>query len=137
MGRQRSVQAQVMERAAAILATAHSFRADPQRFEWLRVLLESRGFDARAGILVELGSVPDQGCWVHHGMWLTSSGTFLKFDADETYGTRPFQGSGLLEFSQVEDVSAQVSTDDRTPGIGKPFGRLALDALHHLGMADR
>lgn len=137
MARQRNVQVQVIERAADILATARSFRTDPQRFEWLRALLASRGLDARAGILAELHSVPDQGCWVHYGMWLTSSGTFLKFVADETYGTLPYRGSGLLESSEVEDVSAQVSTDDRIPGIGKPFGRLAVDALHQLGMAER
>jgi hypothetical protein len=135
MGKQRSVQTQVNERGAEIVEVARSFIDRPNQFEWLRALLATYGYDAKTGILLELRSVPDQGCWVHYGMWLTSSGTFLKFVADEAYGQRPLDGSGLLVYSKLEEVSEQISTSEHRPGTGKSFGRLALEALRHLGMS--
>ncbi len=68
-------------------------------------------------------------------MWLTASGTFLKFVADEAFGKRPLDGSGLLQCSSVEDVTEQTATAKRVPGTGNSFGWLALDALQQLGMA--
>ena len=132
MGRQRNVQVQVTERSAEILQTARSFADFPERFEWLRALLATYGFDADAGILAELRSVPDQGCWVHYGTWLTSSGSFLKFVADEKFGERLLDGSGLLERSELEDVTEKVPTTAHAPGTGKSFGWLALDAMREL-----
>ena len=67
-------------------------------------------------------------------MWLTASGTFLKFVADEVFGERPLEGSGLLQYSNVEDVTAQTATAKHVRGIGKSFGWLALEALRQLGM---
>ena len=134
MGRQRNTQVQVRDRSADILDTARSFVTQPERFEWLRALLVGRGLDTNAGILIELRSVPDQGCWVHYGLWLTASGTFLKFVADEAFGERPLEGSGLLQYSNVEDVTAQTATAKHVPGTGKSFGWLALEALRQLGM---
>lgn len=135
MGRQRNTQVQGRDRGADILDTARSFAAQPERFEWLRALLAGRGLDTSEGILIELRSVPDQGCWVHYGMWLTASGTFLKFVADEAFGERPLDGSGFLKYSNVEDVTGQTVTAKHVPGTGKSFGWLALDALRQLGMA--
>lgn len=137
MGRQRNTQLQVRDRGADILDTARSFAAQPERFEWLRALLAGRGMDPDAGILVELRSVPDQGCWVHYGMWLTASGTFLKFVADEAFGERPLDGSGLLEYSNVEDVTGQTAIAKHVPGTGTSFGWLAMDALRQLGIVQR
>jgi len=132
MGRQRNVQVQVAERGVEILKIARSFVDDPARFEWLRALLASYGLDASAGILVELRSVPDQGCWVHYGMWLTSSEVFLRFVAEEKYGARPLDQSGLLDYSKLEDVTQQVSTAEHVPGVGKPFGWLAINAMRQV-----
>jgi hypothetical protein len=133
MGRQRNVQVQFTERGAEVLEIARSFVDFPERFEWLRALLATYGFDANAGILVELRSVPDQGCWVHYGTWLTGSGRFLKFVGDEKFGERLLTGSGLLEWSQLEDITETVSTAAHVPGTGKSLGWLALDAKRRLG----
>lgn len=137
MGRQRNTHVQVRDRGAKILDTARSFADQPERFEWLRALLAGRGMDPKAGILVDLESVPDQGCWVHYGMWLTASGTFLKFVADEAFGEQLLDGSGLLEYSEVEDVTGQTATSKHVPGIGTSFGWLAMDALRQLGIAQK
>lgn len=98
-------------------------------------MLSIRGYDAGAGILVEHRSVPDQGCWVHYGMWLTNSGAFLKFVAEEAFGPRLLEGSGQLEHFELEDVSEDVSTSAHLPGTGRSFGWLALDALRQLGVS--
>jgi hypothetical protein len=132
MGKQRNVQLQATGRGAEIVDVARSCAAHPERFEWLRAMLAIRGYDVAAGILVELRSVPDQGCWVHYGMWLTNSGVFLKFVADEPFGSRPLEGSGRLEHFELEDVSEQISTSAHVPGTGRSFGWLALDALRQL-----
>ena len=107
MGRKRNAQVQVRDRGATIMETARSFVTQPERFRWLQALLASRSLDPDAGILVELRSVPDQGCWVHYGTWLTASGTFLKFVADEAFGQRPLDGSGLLQYSNVEETGGR------------------------------
>ena len=135
MGRQKNVQIQTAERGTKILETARSFADYPERFEWLRALLATYGFDANIGILVELKSVPDQGCWVHYGMWLTESHRFLRFTADEKYGERPLTGSGLLGVHQLEDITETIPTAARVPGTGKSFGCVALDVMHQLGKA--
>jgi hypothetical protein len=135
MGKQRSVQTQTVERGIEIVDVARSFADHPERFEWLRAMLAARGYDAGSGILVELRSVPDQGCWVHYGMWLTNSGAFLKFVADEAFGSRLLEGSGRLEQFELEDVSEQIATSPHLPGTGRSFGWLALDALRLLGMS--
>lgn len=129
MGRQRNTHVQVQDRRVEIMDTARSFATQPERFGWLRALLASRGLDARDGILIELRSVPDQGCWVHYGIWLTASGIFLKFVADEAFGDRLLEGSGILQDSSLEDVTEQTDTAERVPGTGASFGWLALDVL--------
>jgi hypothetical protein len=127
----------VRDRSADILATARSFATQPERFAWLCTLLASRSLDAKAGILIELRSVPDQDCWVHYGMWLTASAAFLKFVAEETFGDRPLDGSGLLQYANVEDVTGQTDTAKHVPGVGSSFGWLAVDALRQLGITPR
>jgi hypothetical protein len=134
MGKRKSVQVQAVDRGVEIVDVARSFADHPERFEWLRVMLATRGYDAGAGMLVALRSVPDQGCWVHYGMWLTESGAFLKFVADEAFGSRLLEGSGRLENFELEDVSDQTSTSPHLPGTGKSFGWLALDAMRQMGM---
>lgn len=133
MGRQRSVQVQAVERSVEIIDVARSFADRPERFEWLRAMLATRGYDAGAGMLVELRSVPDQGCWVHYGMWLTNSGAFLKFVADEAFASQLLEGSGRLEHFELEDVSDQIPTSAHLPGTGKSFGWLALEAMRQMG----
>ncbi len=126
---------QAAVQGAEIVDVARSFTDHPERFEWLRAMLTARGYDVGAGILVKLRSVPDQGCWVHYGMWLTNSGVFLKFVADEAFGSRPLEGSGRLEHVELEDVSEQVSTSEYLPGTGKSFGWLALDTLRQIDIS--
>jgi len=132
MGRRRDVQAQVKERDTMIMETARSFMDYPERFDWLKALLVRHGLDAERGTLVELCSVPDQGCWVHYGIWLTSTQCFLRFVADEPYGKRLLEGSGLLEHYEVEDITATTSIAERVPGVGASFGWLALNAMSQL-----
>lgn len=72
---------------------------------------------------------------MHYGMWLTNSGAFLKFVADEAFGSRLLEGSGRLEHVELEDVSEQISTSEHLPGVGKSFGRLALDTLRLMSMS--
>ena len=129
----KSVQKQVQDRRAQIMDLARSFADHPERFEWLRFLLAAHGLDSGKGILLELRSVPDQGCWVHYGMWLTGSERFLRFVADEAFGVRELDSSGCLETSQVEDVTEQTSTEQFVRGTGRSFGFLALEALRELG----
>lgn len=129
MGRQRNTHVQVRDRRVEIMDTARSFAAQPEQFEWLRALLASRGLGTRDGILIELRSVPDQDCWVHYGTWLKASGIFLKFVADEAFGKRPLEGSGILQDSNVTDVTEQTATAKHVPGTGASFGWLALDVL--------
>lgn len=133
MGRQRSVQMQVADRSAQVLATARSFIDEPGKFHWLETLLANYGVDADAGILVELRSVPDQGCWVHYGIWLTSAGRFLKFVVDERFGERTLDGSGLLESSRLDDITDETSRAVAVRGVGTSFGSLAIAALRALG----
>lgn len=132
MGRRRDVQVQVKERDAEIIETARSLTVYPERFGWLKALLARHGLDAGRGILVELRSVPDQGCWVHYGVWLTTSRTFLRFVADEPFGDRVLEGSGLLEHSEIEDITEKTSVAEHVPGTGRSFGWLALNALAQL-----
>ena len=129
MGRQRNTDVQIRDRRGEIVDVASSFARQPERFEWLRALLASRGLSTRDGILIELRSVPDQGCWVHYGTWLTASGMFLKFVADEAFGERPLQGSGVLQDSNVADVTEQTVVSKHVPGTGASFGWLAMDVL--------
>ena len=136
MGRQRNTHVQVRDRRAEIVDAARSFATQPERFEWLRALLARRGLGVGDGILIELRSVPDQDCWVHYGIWLTSTGTFLKFVADEAFGERPLQGSGVLRDSNVADVTEQTVVSRHVPGIGTSFGWLALDVLGQFCKAD-
>lgn len=135
MAKQRNVQVQAEERREQIVDVARSCADHPERFEWLRAMLSTRGYDVGAGILVELRSVPDQGCWVHYGMWLTKSGAFLKFVAEEAFGSRLLEGSGRLAYFELDDVSEDVSTSAHLPGTGRSFGWLALDALRQLGLS--
>jgi hypothetical protein len=122
----------VTDRGVKIMETARSLRDYPERFGWLEALLAHHSLDTSEGILVELRSVPDQGCWVHYGVWLTTSRTFLRFVADEPYGKRILEGSGLLEHFEIEDITAKTSVAGHVPGTGRSFGWLALNALAQL-----
>ncbi|HEY1138054.1 MAG TPA: hypothetical protein VGE64_11260 [Xanthomonadaceae bacterium] len=127
--RQQNVQQQSSSRLEAMLDTAHAFARHPERYEWLRAMLATYALDQHDGILVELRSVPDQGCWVHDGLWLTAAGRFISFVADEAYGALPLDGSGRLEYSSIEDVTASTSVSEHIPGVGRSSGWLALEAL--------
>ena len=132
MKRRQNVEAQVQERNDKILETAHSFLEHPDRYEWLRQLLATYALDSNDGILIELRSVPDQACWVHYGTWLTGSGRFLKFVADEPYGVRALKSSGRLENPSLQDVTEQTPREEFARGSGRTFGWLALDARQKL-----
>lgn len=127
--RQQNVQQQPGSRLEAMLETAHAFARHPGRYEWLRAMLATYALDPHDGILVELRSVPDQGCWVHYGLWLTAAGRFIGFVADEAYGARPLDGSGCLEYSSIEDVTQSTPVVQHVPGTGMSRGYLALEAL--------
>lgn len=129
MKRQRNVLQQVQDRREQIQETARDFEAHPERYGWLLAVLATHALAPNAGILVELKSVPEQGCWVHYGIWLTAAGRFMKFIADEAYGARPHVGSGCLESSSIEDVTECTSVAEFVPGMGRSFGFLALEAL--------
>jgi hypothetical protein len=126
---QKNVQQQVRDCREQILETARAFELYPERYDWLPTLLATYALDRGAGILVELRSVPDQRCWVHYGIWLTNTGQFIKFVADETYGASPLDGSGRLEASNIEDITESTSVAEFVPGIGRSFGFLALEVL--------
>jgi hypothetical protein len=136
MGRNRNVQQQVEGRAAQIMDVARSFSEHPDRFYWLSTLLAAHTLEAHKGLLVQLQSTPDQGCWVHSGVWLTSSGRFVKFTAEEAYGARALEKSGRLQDAWVEDVTEHTSIDEHVPGVGRSFGWLALEALRKSGKAE-
>ncbi|MFC3147208.1 hypothetical protein [Piscinibacterium candidicorallinum] len=127
--RQKNVQAQVQDRRDQILDTAREYAQHPERFEWLRATLASQSLDPRDGILVELRSVPDQGCWVHYGMWLAGDERFYKFVVDETFGKRSLEGSGRVEQARVDDVTDSTSIEEFLPGTGHSLGYLALGVL--------
>jgi hypothetical protein len=127
--RQQNVQQQSGNRLEAMLETAHAFARHPERYEWLRAMLATYPLDPHDGILIELRSVPDQGCWVHYGLWLTAEGRFIRFVADEAYGTRPLDGSGRLEYSTIEDITESTPITGHAPGVGRSSGYLALEAL--------
>ena len=127
--RQRSVQQQASSRLEAMIDIARNFSIHPERYEWLRALLATYALDSHAGVLVELKSVPDQGCWAHSGLWLTADGRFIRFVADEAYGARPIDGSGRLEDASIEDVTTSTSVSQHLPGVGMSDGYLALEAL--------
>lgn len=127
--RQQNVQQQSSHRLEAMLETAHAFARHPERYEWLRALLATYSLDEHDGILVELRSVPDQGCWVHYGLWLTAGRRFIRFVADEAYGARPLDGSSRLEDASIEDVTTSTSVSQHVPGVGMSDGYLALEAL--------
>lgn len=127
--RQQNVQQQSSHRLEAMLETAHALARHPERYEWLRALLATYSLDEHDGILVELRSVPDQGCWVHYGLWLTAGRRFIRFVADEAYGARPLDGSSRLEDASIEDVTTSTSVSQHVPGVGMSDGYLALEAL--------
>lgn len=130
MKRQRNVQQQVQDRREQIQETARDFDVHPERYGWLLTLLATHALARNSGILVELKSVPDQGCWVHYGVWLTDAGRFIRFVADEADGARPLETSGRLESSSMEDITECTSAAEFVPGIGRSFGFLALEALN-------
>ena len=137
MKRGRNPQEQVQDRRAQILETAQSFAEHPDRHGWLQILLATYGLDAGKGILIELKTLPDQNCWVHYGTWLTGDGRFLKFVADEPFREGLWgQGSGRLEQSTLDDMTAQTSTAEFSRGSGRSAGWLALDVLRQLGKAN-
>ncbi|MFD0725578.1 hypothetical protein ACFQ0E_08200 [Lysobacter brunescens] len=123
------MQQQANSRLEAMLETAQAFSRHPERYEWLRALLATYALDSHDGVLVELKSVPDQGCWAHSGLWLTADGRFIRFAADETYGARPLDGSGRIEFTRIEDVTTSTSVSQHVPGVGMSDGYLAFEAL--------
>lgn len=125
--RQQNVQQQTRSRLEAMIDIARDFAGHPERYEWLRALLVTYALDPHDGILVELRSVPDQGCWVHYGLWLTAERRFIRFVADEAYGARPLDGSGRLEYSTIEDITASTSVSEHVPGVGRSPGYLALE----------
>lgn len=127
--RQQSTEQQANHRLETMLETAHAFARHPERYEWLRALLATYSLDQHDGILVELRSVPDQGCWVHYGLWLTAGRRFIRFVADEAYGTRPLDGSGRLEYSTIEDITESTSVSEHVPGVGRSSEWLALETL--------
>lgn len=129
MKRKGHVQQQVQDRREQIQETARDFEMHPARYGWLLTLLATHALARESGILVELKSVPDQGCWVHYGVWLTDAGRFIKFVADEAYGVRLLDSSGRLESSSMEDITECTSVAEFVPGIGRSFGFLALEAL--------
>jgi hypothetical protein len=115
-----------------MMATARDCIEYPERFEWLRAALAARSLDPRDGILVDLRSVPDQGCWVHYGIWLTGSGRFHRFVVDEAFGARLLEASGRVEHVTIQDVTEEICTDDSVAGVGKSFGAMALQLLSAL-----
>ncbi|KPF70354.1 hypothetical protein IP84_00975 [beta proteobacterium AAP99] len=127
--RPKNVQAQVQDRRDQILNTAHEYAENTERFEWLRATLASQSLDPRSGILAELRSVPDQGCWVHYGIWLTGDERFYKFVVDEAFGARLLEGSWPVEQASIEDVTESMPLDECVPGYGSSFGALARSAL--------
>ena len=130
--RQQNVQQQAISRLEAMIDIARDFAGHAERYEWLRALLATYALDPHDGVLVELSSVPDQGCWAHSGLWLTADGRFIRFVADEAYGARPLDGSGHLEYSTIEDVTASTSVSQHVPGVGMSDGYLALEALRRV-----
>ncbi len=127
--RQQNVQQQASSRLEAMIDIARDFASHPERYEWLRALLATYSLDPHDGVLVELSSVPDQGCRAHSGLWLTADGRFIRFVADEAYGARPLDGSGCLEFTCIEDVTTSTSVSQHVSGVGMSDGYLALKAL--------
>ncbi len=130
--RQQNVQQQASSRLEAMIDIARDCAGHPERYEWLRALLATYALDSHDGVLVELKSVPDQGCWAHSGLWLTADGRFIRFVADEVYGARPLDGSGRLEYSTIEDVTTSTSVSQHVPGVGMSDGYLALEALRRV-----
>lgn len=127
--RQQNVQQQANSRLEAMIDSARDFSGHPERYEWLRALLATYSLDPHDGVLVELSSVPDQGCWTHSGLWLTADGRFIRFVADEAYGARPLDGSGRLEDASIEDVTTSTPVSQHVPGAGMSDGYLALEVL--------
>lgn len=125
MTRQRNVEQQNALTTEEILKAAALFRESDRQVAWLSAALRSRGEAATSGLLVAFRTVPDQGGgdWVR-GIWLTSDRRFLEFDA-----VVPRQEGESVVIERLEDATSAIKVSAHVPGIGKTFGRLALDVL--------
>lgn len=122
----RNVAQQNAETEAKIREAAEMFALRPPHLSWLSALLLSHGLTQEPGILVSLSEVPEQEGNLVSGMWLSQSEEFWEF---ETVISR---GSGeLLRMERFENTTSTVSVNQAVRGIGKPFGRIAIEVLRN------
>ena len=113
-----------------ILLAARLGRGDPAP-EWLVEMLEAHEVDPGDGILVEFDEVREEGVTFRYGTWLTRSREFWAFEI------RVDDDGGEPDIQVFENITAVTSTAGYMPGVGKPFGALALEVLAELLTATR
>jgi hypothetical protein len=109
----------------AIESCADAFAQNMTRFSWMRKVLVEHGLNPVAGMLVSVTQTTGQVGDDWNCLWLTNQEKFWSVDAIVSRDT-----AVLMELESVEQVTDQIETNAHAKGIGKSFGRIALDVLH-------
>jgi hypothetical protein len=123
MALQRSVQQQHEETLAEIRRVA-DLSAQGRFAPWLPAVLRSHDLSPEDGILVQLHEMPAQGGYLFQGLWLTQHERFWAFTVRVSRAT-----GTVLEIEAFDDQTNETPADTHVRGIGKTFGRLALEIL--------
>lgn len=124
MNRQLNVQQQNEQVRAEIERCARCFSGNPAATHWLRLLLAERGLQPDDGMLVELGSTPEQEGDIWWGTWLTRSKAFWNFEVVVSRKTNQ-----VISLEAFVEVTVSMLLSARSPGTGKSFGYLAIEVL--------
>ena len=119
-----SVAAQNDRMRAEIAACAESFRRSPQTYPWLCDLLRANGQNLVDGALVSLKQIIEQEGNCCQGVWINAERQFFAFGAIVSPQTK-----ALAIAEDWRDVSDMTPVNEHVPGIGKSFGRLAIDVF--------
>lgn len=123
MALQRSVQQQHAETLAEIRRVA-DLSAQGTLAPWLPTVLRDHDLSPEEGILVQLHEMPAQGGQLFQGLWLTQGERFWGFTVCVSRAT-----GAVLEIEAFDDQTNETPADTHVRGVGKTFGRLALEVL--------
>ncbi len=127
--KRRNVQEQNAVLKDAIVQCASRFRKSIEHYGWLVGIFNEKGLDSQSGMLVELRCIPDQEGDLWIGRWLTADARFLHFEV-----MRSRQSGRVIDVETWEDITASLPVTERSPGTGKSFAYLALEALREQGI---
>ena len=122
--RQLNVQEQNALRKQAIVEFTCQMCDPNGTYAWLAHLLVSKTALTTRGVLVDVGSTPEQEGEFVSGLWLSEGQRFFEFEV-----MLPWQNEANPIVERWEEVTQQTETSEHVPGTGKTSGFLALEIL--------